>query len=75
MNLWITLSKARKIAIELQTKYSGALLDNWTWISIENDFHNHSLFEGGMRMEIHLEKDNAIISWIQVGINDALVPG
>lgn len=66
MNIWVLSKKARKIAADLQIKFSG-LPNNENQNLILDDFQNHKNFHKSMNLIVHLDEDQNI-TWIQIGI-------
>lgn len=66
MNIWLLSKKARRVATDLQIKYSG-LSKEYNEDLIVYDFKNHSFYHKSMNLIIHLDEDQNV-TWIQIGI-------
>lgn len=75
-NIWLSISNARKIAIELQGKYFGLPCgdsDDPLENQILEDLWNHPLNNGEMFLEVHWDDDDCLL-WLQIGVGGQIVP-
>lgn len=64
-NPWLKLADARKIAVELQSKYFGKSKLSSIVSHILVDLNNHPLYQNGMYLKVYWDDFDCLL-WLQI---------